>query len=720
MDNRHTLTASSELENSLVFPTSINSSILAPEETNRAAASPYIAPMAKVQFLIAVESTDDTIYPSFPNTEFGSGDPFKIKLESIRSKCRISEKLFFTTNGRTCLDNSTTLGYYMSLLPEGQKILKLFKNPEESEVSVVNLRPTEGESRLEHVSIEGGADSGDPRNGETESPENKSEIGTEILQVKVTDGKLKESPLISGADQTAFKSFVDKIAASSLTPGVLPSINEKYRQLSSLTSNWATNASSKDYTEPADLTEQQWDRVLSNNRALHGYFYSPEDWTIVKAPKRAFKLRSNESYDHKLSSPVTQPADKPADKPVDKPALIIHKYSQLQPVQASVPPRNSKLATNETTKDPVPASNEEHKGTATENPLPSIPPFYVYDDADITVTEISHNFQKTMLKEGFSSQAMEGNVTFGIPVSISSSLAKEQGTMNQDRKETNVKSLAAVYSFPRVRVELDSDALELTDECKRDAYLVTNEDDVEKFDRKYGTVFATSFTLGGYLHSSQDLSTEEVANLAQTKNKMKFAAGLSIQSSYGGGGGNYGKTESDGSNGSNVTLDQDSRLAWSARGGDTILCSNPSAWAATVKDYRLWRVMDQQRFVGVRYLIRDLDTQAYTHLANPKSISIVGHQDMLKDDVYFRILIAGLVRAMDKPDHNVLAQKVEKFYRQSFENLNEYNKICEEANDPRAGIPSGSDWINISKGKRAMFGMFMYYTNKLEKPTLRE
>ncbi|KAF3308082.1 hypothetical protein TWF173_001737 [Orbilia oligospora] len=199
---------------------------------------------------------------------------------------------------------------------------------------------------------------------------------------------------------------------------------------------------------------------------------------------------------------------------------------------------------------------------------------------------------------------------------------------------------------------------------------------------------------------------------------MKFAAGLSIQSSYGGGCGNYGKTESDGSNGSNVTLDQDSRLAWSARGGDTILCSNPSAWAATVKDYRLWRVMDQQRFVGVRYLIQDLDTHAYTQLANPKPISIVGHQDMLKDDRYFGILIAGLNRAMHKPDHNVLAQKVEKFYRQSFGNLDEYKKFCEKANDPSSEIPSGIDWINIrSKGKRAMFGMLMFYINKLERPS---
>ncbi|KAF3225254.1 hypothetical protein TWF192_003308 [Orbilia oligospora] len=670
--------------------------------------------MANVQFLIAVESTDDTIYPSFPNTEFGSGDPFEIKLKSIRSRCRISDKLFFTTNGRTCLDNSTTLGYYMSLLPEGQEILKLFKNLEGSNVSEVDSKPTaKEESSPENVSTEDSADAGNPKNGEIEKPktksiENKPEVGTKILKVKVTDGKLKERPLISGADQTAFKSFVDKLAASSLTPGALPSINEKYRQLTSLTRDWATTASSKDYTEPADLTEQQWDRVLSNNRALHGYFYSPKDWTIVKAPKRAFKLRSKKSHDNKQSSPVTEPADKSAP--------LSHEITQIPPTRATVLPL--KLVTNETPKDPVPAAKEEHDEAAAENPLPSIPPFYVYDDADITVTEISHNFQKTMLKEGFSSQAIEGNVTFGIPVSISSSLAKEQGDINQDREEKNVKSLAAIYSFPRVCVELDSDALELTDECKRDAYLVTDEADVEKFYRKYGSVFATSFTLGGYLHSSQDLTTTETANLAQTKNKLKIAAGLSIQSSYGGGGGSYGKTKSDSSSDGNVTLDQDSSLAWSARGGDTILCSNPAAWAATVKDYRLWRVMDQQRFVGVKYLIRDLDTQAYTQLADPKPISIVGDQDMLKNQNYFNKLIAGLDRAMYMPEHNVLAQKVEELYRQNFKNLDEYNEFCEKADDPTSQIQSGIDWVNLSKGKRAMFGMFMYYSNKLERPTI--
>lgn len=38
--------------------------------------------------------------------------------------------------------------------------------------------------------------------------------------------------------------------------------------------------------EPADLTEQQWDRVMSNNRVLHGYWYDAAKKTMRKARRR--------------------------------------------------------------------------------------------------------------------------------------------------------------------------------------------------------------------------------------------------------------------------------------------------------------------------------------------------------------------------------------------------------------------------------------------------
>lgn len=48
--------------------------------------------------------------------------------------------------------------------------------------------------------------------------------------------------------------------------------------------------SSRDYTEPADLTETQWENILFNNRILHGYTHMPGTGLLVKAPKRGMLI----------------------------------------------------------------------------------------------------------------------------------------------------------------------------------------------------------------------------------------------------------------------------------------------------------------------------------------------------------------------------------------------------------------------------------------------
>jgi hypothetical protein len=91
---------------------------------------------------------------------------------------------------------------------------------------------------------------------------------------------------------------------------------------------------------------------------------------------------------------------------------------------------------------------------------------------------------------------------------------------------------------------------------------------------------------------------------------------LSISTPYGSAGGSYGSFDSNESTKGEKKAQQSVRLAWQARGGDTLLCSryattladvfigpmirvylliylnSPTLWANTVKDYRLWRIMD--------------------------------------------------------------------------------------------------------------------------------
>ncbi|KAF5390505.1 hypothetical protein D9757_005208 [Collybiopsis confluens] len=63
----------------------------------------------------------------------------------------------------------------------------------------------------------------------------------------------------------------------------------------------STNRSMPEYPEPAELTEAQWDVVLKNTRAFHGYYYDSKKGTLRKAPKPAFRLKLNYTISSQIS-----------------------------------------------------------------------------------------------------------------------------------------------------------------------------------------------------------------------------------------------------------------------------------------------------------------------------------------------------------------------------------------------------------------------------------
>jgi hypothetical protein len=67
------------------------------------------------------------------------------------------------------------------------------------------------------------------------------------------------------------------------------------------------------------------------------------------------------------------------------------------------------------------------------------------------------------------------------------------------------------------------------------------------------------------------LNKVERKSLDQTKNKAKFAAGISIQGPKASGGVSYGLVDSSGNENGNASLLQPLRLAWEARGSDTLI-----------------------------------------------------------------------------------------------------------------------------------------------------
>ncbi|EOA90185.1 uncharacterized protein SETTUDRAFT_103556 [Exserohilum turcica Et28A] len=451
--------------------------------------------MASPKFHIVVDGPVGTSFPSFPSSDLEQGDVTKIILSMIRNKSAVPDKFFFTIDGKSKVDDATTLAYYMSLQAE------------------VGLHL----ARASHSCLQ--------------------DQGQKILQAN----KAQPSPPAGGSEPPkpdapkpdapkpdASKPDASKPAAAE--PGIQTFRVQVTNNLAALSGNYATNAGSKAYLEPGDLDGTQWDAVFRNNRVLHGYFYQ---WSgandarpiLVKARKPAFNLRG-------------------------------------------------------------------------AGPVPAIPPFYIDDDASVGIVEIRTQFQHTLIKEGFDSVAVGGSLGGGaasIPATVTASFEKEHSTVSSTSTSTSVDSLVATYNFPRVVVELDPECLVLTDECRADAMHITDDASQARFFRTYGKIFVTKFTLGGYLHSTRNVSSKEQSSLEQVKDRTRIAAGLSIQTPKASGGINVAKVESTVTETGVASLLQDAHLTWNARGGDTLLCSNPPAWASTVKDYKMWRLMNVSR-----------------------------------------------------------------------------------------------------------------------------
>jgi hypothetical protein len=124
-----------------------------------------------------------------------------------------------------------------------------------------------------------------------------------------------------------------------------------------------------------------------------------------------------------------------------------------------------------------------------------------------------------------------------------------------------------------VVIELDPECLELTPECSKDAFGASDKEGVERFKRRYGTVFTTCFTLGGYLHSTRNVTKEEQSNLDQVKDQTRKAAGISIVTPKISGSFGVATASGTGEDKGHAQLYQEARLTWNAHGGNTLLAS---------------------------------------------------------------------------------------------------------------------------------------------------
>ncbi|KAI4600652.1 hypothetical protein KJ359_012813 [Pestalotiopsis sp. 9143b] len=619
-------------------------------------------------FHIAVICKGGTLYPSFPSTQISGGDADKITLLEIRQVAGISEKLRFSADGETLLSDDTSLSYYMSLRG-------------------VNIKDGEHkEKKVEKANA--GEKGGDAEEGVQKdvSKDDKLKVPlTVTVKIDLILGAAVASPPATGggnlgptlAETIKSQEAVDKLiqgmqGGSAVKLGDLTRLSATLGALTTSSMNFAPSSGGKDgLTEPIDLTEYQWDQVFRNNRALHGW-YSKGNF-LVKARKRAFNL-----------SPT--PAE---DSPHPAPKAIEGKKGEAQKGDATAPGAQKQISSPK----------------ALRGSLPPIPPFYVYDDSSVEVTELTSALEKQMADQGFSSMAVKaaaGGGLEGVQATGSFAIEKESSTATKQLQASQVNSVHISYKFPRAAVELDTYCLELTEECKKQALACRNRADVDRWQREYGSVFATQFTLGGELTSTRFFQSTDSGELSAFKDNLKTAAGLSISSPVVSGGGSFASSEGkEGSKGER-SANQSARLAWQARGGDTLLCSNPPMWASTVKNYMLWRIMDQQGIVGMIDFIKITHPKAGQFLENPETASKRSADPGNADDNVWALLTSTI-----KDDSRKDTILIKSFYESLDFDISEFNKSLDE-DSAEFKLKSIISWAKLNLEQKMYIGLLCY------------
>ncbi|KAL2680515.1 hypothetical protein Neosp_008117 [[Neocosmospora] mangrovei] len=140
---------------------------------------------------------------------------------------------------------------------------------------------------------------------------------------------------------------------------------------------------------------------------------------------------------------------------------------------------------------------------------------------------------------------------------------------------------------------------------------------------------------------------------------------------------------------------------------------SPAAWVSTVKDHRLWRLMNQQRVIQLFSLIKDLDVVAYDNLMNPSTETHTG-KDPVKDREYNEKILTYIINEiLHSADTSELLRRLGDYYQSNKYDaspaLDEFNAFM-AANYPESDdgkINPGFKWNGLDVAQRAYFGVFM-------------
>ncbi|KAK5048993.1 hypothetical protein LTR84_005415 [Exophiala bonariae] len=295
---------------------------------------------------------------------------------------------------------------------------------------------------------------------------------------------------------------------------------------------------------PVTLKTEEWTTLLAINKAFHGFTIREEQKDIVKARRPAFVL--------------------------DGPDL-----SQIKPE------------------------------------------FEVFDSSSIQIKEAKTDLQRSLAENGFSSHSVQASASggaFGVSAGISSGLFTSSSTGLATTDIEAQTEYFATYNFPRARVFMDEYSLKVSKECAlvldglnkkynrefrtyTEAELDAAEAELRTFSAQYGHVFATTFQLGGQLQSSKFASSLFSSKESDQRDALKASVAMSFSSTYASGSASYSNENQSHENEKERKISDLATLAWTARGGNSLLCANPPRWAGSVGTWTNWRVIEQEEVV---------------------------------------------------------------------------------------------------------------------------
>ncbi|KDR74276.1 hypothetical protein GALMADRAFT_227357 [Galerina marginata CBS 339.88] len=340
-------------------------------------------------------------------------------------------------------------------------------------------------------------------------------------------------------------------------------------------------------TEPADMSEHDWNVVMLNNSLLHGMVYDPESKSLQPAREPAFRLKTSHP------DPYASPA-------------------------GCVAPLNWD------------ASDPQHVFLA--------PAFEIADDSSITFTSVRNSVQESMTQNSFSSWSVEASASGGyggFSGGVDAKGGQSSSDLKQAAREETMDKVHASYNFPRVKVFLDGDDLEVSDVCKK--FWETEGrgyDGIDRFYKKFGTIFTRTTLLGARLHSTVETSTCIKVTKETKKEEKTASVSASFSSPFASASASSTYTDSYEVGTMSSKNDRSGRMHWEARGGANFLAVEPTAWINTVGVYQNWRVIERHDVcnifnVGPRFKLFDGMSGIKNYLAPKKRVYLIASDGRL-------------------------------------------------------------------------------------------